>query len=166
MTGLVILVGSFVWLTVAIALCLKIPRWLGAGKFRTLFSLLLFPVLLALPLADELLGAWQFHRLCAKEAVVSVGPEADKVKRARREPETKRVLDGYLIPIHTWDGEIVDVDTDKVFMTTRSLFTSGGWLRRQLNGPEGQATSCHPKNYNNVQKKLNLYELLKLGEVD
>lgn len=166
MTSIVLLSASFVWLTVAIALCLKIPRWLGVVTFRTLCSVMLFPVLLALPLADELLGSWQFGRLCATDAVVKVGPDADKVKRARREPETRRELEGYLIPIRTWDGEIVDVDTGKVFMTTRSLFTSGGWVRRQLNGPQGQETSCHPRNYNRVQKELHLYDLLKLGEAD
>jgi hypothetical protein len=162
----VLLAGSFLWLTVAIVLCIKIPRWLGVGKYRVVVSLTLFPVVMAIPLADELLGGWQFYRLCNKDAVVTLSPQADQVKRARREPETRRDLDGYLIPIHTWDGQIVDVDTGKVFMTTQSLFTSGGLLRRYLNGPEGQATSCHPKNYHAVQKKLNLFELLEQGEVE
>ena len=159
-----LLAGSFLWLTLAIVLSLKIPRWVGAGKYRVVMSLTLFPLVMALPLADELLGGWQFYRLCNKDAVVTLSPEADQVKRARQEPETRRDLQGYLIPIHTWEGQIIDADTGKVFMSTQSLFTSGGLLRRYLTGPEGQATSCHPKNYHAVQKKLSLFELLRLGE--
>lgn len=164
MIFLMVLASIGVWLTVAVMLSKRIPRWLGVTKHTKLVSVLLFPVVLATPIADDLIGRWQFYRLCDREAVVILSPEWQRVKRARQEPDSRREFDGYLIPIHSWGGAIVDIDTGKTFMTSQSLFTNGGFLRRHVYGLDGQATSCHPKNIQALQKQLNLFELLKQGE--
>ncbi len=166
MIGLMFLAGLVLWLTLAIMLSKRIPRWLGVTKQQGNLSVLLFPLILVAPVADELIGRWQFNRLCEREAVVTLSPDWVIVKRARQEPDVRRDFDGYLIPIHSWGGDIVDVDTGKVFFTSKSLFTRGGFLFGRLGlGLDGQATSCHPVNIQAIQKQVNLFELLKQGEM-
>jgi hypothetical protein len=165
MIFLIFLTGFVLWLTVTIMLSKKIPRWLGITKNGAVISVLLFPLILVAPIADELIGRWQFKRLCEREAVVTLSPDWAQVKRARQKPDVRRDFDGYLIPIHSWGGDIVDVDTGKVFFTSKSLFTSGGFLFGRLGlGLDTQATSCQPVNIQAVQKQVNLFELLKQGK--
>jgi len=164
MIGILFLVGIVVWLAVAVMLSLRIPRWVGMTKHTVVASLLLFPVILTAPFADELIGQWQFNRLCEREAVVTLNPDWEKVKRAIQKPDTRRELGGYSIPIHAWAGDIIDADTGQVFMKSQSLFTNGGFLRRHLYGLNEQATSCHPKDIQAIQTQVNLFELLKQGK--
>jgi len=164
MIFLMFLAGFGLWLTVTIMLSKRIPRWLGVTKHGAVISVLLFPVVLAGPIADDLIGRWQFYRLCDREAVVTLSPDWERVKRAIQRPDSRREFYGYLIPIHAWSGDIIDADTGQVFMTSQSLFTSGGFLQRHVYGLDGQATSCHPKNIQAIQKQLNLFELLKQKE--
>jgi hypothetical protein len=95
--------------------------------------------------------------------VVTLSPDWEKVRRARREQDVRGEFHGYLIPIRSWHGEIVDLDTGKVFMTSQSLFTQGGFLKRNLYGLDG-TTLCHPKNLQTIEKQVNLLELLKQGK--
>ena len=164
MIGLMFLAGIGLWLAVAILLSKKIPIWLGVTKYRYAISVSVFPVLFLTPFADEMIGRWQFNRLCEREAVVTLSPDWEKVKRAIQKPDFRREVHGYLIPLHAWSGDIIDADTRQVFMTSQSLFTDGGFLRRHLYGSNGQATSCHPRGMQAIQKQVNLFELLKQGK--
>lgn len=69
------LAGFCLWLTATIMLSKRIPRWLGVTKHGAVFSVLLFPLILVTPVADELIGRWQFNRLCEREAVVTLSPD-------------------------------------------------------------------------------------------
>ena len=80
MIFLMVLAGIGVWLTAAIMVSKRIPRWLGVTKHTKLVSVLLFPVVLAAPIADDLIGRWQFYRLCNREAVVTVSPNWETVR--------------------------------------------------------------------------------------
>jgi hypothetical protein len=162
MIALMLLIASAIWLAVAIFLSKYIPCWVGVKKHTTAASLLLFPLVLAAPIADELIGRWQFNRLCEREAVVTLNPDWEKVKRARKKETSWTELRGNLVPVSLARIETFDIDTGKVFMTSQSLFSDGGFLRRHL-GLTGQATSCPPKGIQDIQEQVNLFELLKQG---
>lgn len=164
MIGLLFLIGIVLWLIAAIMLCNRILRWLGVTKHKAVISVLLFPVVLALPVADELIGRWQFSRLCEREAVVRLSPDWEKVKRARRVSLPRSDVTGALIPIYSQGSEYVDADTGKTFMTHPHFYTYGGLLFGRLGLGLGGSTSCHPKNSEAVLKQINFYELLKQGE--
>jgi hypothetical protein len=165
MIFLMFLVGFGVWLAAAIVFCKRIPRWLGVSKHGAVISVLLFPVVLALPVADDLIGRWQFYRLCDMEAVVTLSPDWEKVKRARRVSSPRSDVAGALIPIYSQGSEYVDADTGKTFMTHPHFYTYGGLLFGRLGLGLGSSTSCHPKNSEAVAKQINIYELLKQGEM-
>jgi hypothetical protein len=161
MIFLIFLVGGVLWLAITIFLSKRIPRWVGIKQYTTRASVLLFPLLLTAPVADDLIGRWQFYQLCDREAVVALSPDWQKVKRAKRMDTPPRYFNDYLVPINSQGGRYFDVESGKVFMTSQSLFTDGGFLRRHLYGLNGQATSCHPKNLQAIQVQVNLFELLK-----
>src|SRR3989338_8998083 len=128
MIGILFFIGFGLWLIAAIMLSAKIPRWLGMSKHTTAASWLLFPLVLTAPIADELIGRWQFNRLCEREAVVTLSPDWEKVKRARRVSLPRSEVAGALIRIYSQGGEYVDVDTGKTFMTYPYFYTYGGLL--------------------------------------
>jgi hypothetical protein len=160
MIGILFLLGIIFWLAMALMLSKRIPRWVGIRMHATAVSVLLFPLVFAAPIADELIGRWQFYRLCEREAVVSLSPDWVKVKRARKRETQWTELHGNLVPVRLAKIDTLDVDTGSVFMTSRSLFTDGGFLSRHLIGLSG-VTSCPPKNIQAIQEQVNLFELLK-----
>ena len=163
MIFLMVLAGIGVWLTVAVMLSKRIPRWLGVTKHTKLASVLLFPVVLAAPIADDLIGRWQFYRLCDREAVVTLSSDWEGVKRARMVSLPRTDVAGSLIPIYSQGAEYVDADSGKTFMKYPYFYTYGGFLFGRLGIGLGGSTSCHPMNSEAVVRQTNLYELLKQG---
>jgi hypothetical protein len=164
MIGIAFLVGIVLWVTVAVMVSKRIPRWIGMTKHTTVVSLLVFPLVLAAPIADDLIGRWQFYRLCDREAVVTLSPDWEKVKRAKYESTSQKSLDGYFIPINSGGGKYIDLETGKVFMTFQMFFARGGFLTRPLN-LSSQDTTCYPRDIVAINKQINTSELLKQGEM-
>ena len=164
MTFLMFLVGFGLWLTVAVMLCKRVPRWLGVTKHGAVISVLLFPVVLALPVADEVIGRWQFSRLCEREAVVTLSPDARKVKKARHNDDPVTEIGGCAIPVRVQRVEYVDVDTGQPFLSFKAFHTYGGLLFGRLGLGLGQATSCWPKEKTKILNELNTDVLLEQGK--
>jgi hypothetical protein len=163
MTFLMFLVGFGLWLTVAVMLCKRIPRWLGVTKYGAVISVLLFPVVLALPVADELIGRWQFSRLCEREAVVTLSPDWEKVKRAGKRDIPIVTLDGYSIRIQSQRVEYFDIDTGMNFFTNQAFHADGGFLAYRMGLGLGTSTACWPKDSHQTYKQTNLDQLIKQG---
>jgi hypothetical protein len=164
MIGISFFLGIVLWATVAFLVSKRIPRWLGITKNQTIISVLLFPLVFVAPIADELIGRWQFYSLCDREAVVTLSPDWVKVKQARRVSLPRSDVTGAFVPIYSQGSEYIDVETGKIFMTHPHFYTYGGFIFGRLGLGLGGSTSCHPKNSEAVVKQTNLYELLKQGE--
>lgn len=164
MIFLLFLAGIVLWLIVAIQLSIKIPRWLKVTKHSAVVSVLLFPVVLVAPVADEIIGRWQFNRLCEREAVVTLSPDWEKVKRAQDKKTPTIPIDGYLIPIRMQQGEYDDMDTGRPFLSFKAFHTYGGLLVGRLGLGLGQASSCWPKDLTKIMNEINSDLLIKNGK--
>lgn len=164
MIGLMFLAGIGLWLAVAILLSKKIPIWLGVTKYRAVISVLVFPVLFLAPVADEIVGRWQFSRLCEREAVVTLSPDWEKVKRAARRDIPSATLDGYLIRILTQRVEYFDIDTGESFLSIQAFHAEGGFLFYQLRLGLGGLRSCWPKDWIEVTNRVKTDQLIKQGK--
>ena len=164
MIFLMFLVGFGLWFTVAIMLCKRIPRWLGVSKHGAVISVLLFPMVLVLPVADELIGRWQFSRLCEREAVVTLSPDWEKVKRAGEREIPSVTLNGYLIRVRSQRMEYFDIDTGKNFLTNQAFHAYGGFLAYRMGLGLGTSTACWPKDVSLIYRQVNLDELIKQGK--
>ena len=162
MTALIFLVALGLWLFTAIKLSQKIPRWLGLTKDG--ISLMIFPLVFLAPIADELIGRWQFNRLCEREAVVTLSPDWEKVKRARERDIPIVTLDGYFIRILSQHVEYFDADTGKNFLTNQAFHSYGGFLAYRMGMGLGGSTACWPEGYDQTYKQANLDVLIKQGK--
>lgn len=164
MIGLLFLFGIGLWLIVAFVVSVNIPRWLGTTKHHTATVLLSFPLVLIAPFADEIIGRWQFKRLCEREAVVTLSPDWETVKRAYERKFPTIPIDGNAIPIRVQQSEYVDIETGRPFLTFKAFHTNGGILFGQLGLGLGQTTSCWPRNLTKVMNEVNTDRLMKNGK--
>lgn len=164
MIFLMFLAGFVLWLTAAIMLSKRIPRWLGVTKHVAVISVLLFPLVLVAPVADELIGRWQFNRLCDREAVVKLSPDWQVVRKARVDYLNRTEIGNSMIPIYSEVSQYVDVETNKVFLTIPHLYTYGGFLFGRVGLGLGGSTSCWPEDWIQVTNKLNIDQLIKQGK--
>lgn len=164
MIGLMFLAGIAVWLVVVSYLSkwmigLLQPKWRKA-PVRALF----FVVLLILPMADEIIGRWQFNRLCEREAVIWLSQDWRNVKRAIRSSHPREEVSEGVIRIYKTVIEYIDKDTGIVFLRSTGHSTYGGFLFDRLGLGLGKSTLCHP-NSRAIDEQVNLFELLKQGEM-
>ena len=164
MIFLMFLAGFSFWLFVAISISKRMPLWLGVTKHGAAISLLVFPVVLVAPVADELIGRWQFNRLCEREAVVTLSPDWGSVKRAGKRDFPIVPLDGYFIRILSQRMEYFDIDTGKNFFTQQAFHAKGGFLAYRMGLGLGTSTACWPKDRFQVSNMLNIDQLLKQGD--
>jgi len=164
MIGILFLIVIVVWFTAAVMLSKRIPHWVGMTKHTTAISVLVFPLVLTAPIADDLIGRWQFNRLCDREAVVMLSPDWVKVTAARDNDGPISEIDGYVIPIRVQRVEFVDANTGKPFLTAKAFHTYGGFLFGRLGLGLGQSTSCWPKDLTKVMNDLDIDQLLKQGK--
>ncbi len=164
MIGLLFLIGIGLWLIAAFVISVNMPRWLRLTKHHTVVALLSFPVVLAVPVADDLIGRWQFYRLCDREAVVTLSADWEKVKKAKAHHLIRTKIVYSLIPIYSHISEYFDIETDRVFLTTNLLTTPGGFLLDRLGLGLGTSSQCLPKNMDLVFRQVNLDNLTGQGK--
>jgi hypothetical protein len=110
-----------------------------------------------------LIGRWQFDRLCEREAVVTLSPGWEKVKRAQDNDDAIAEIDGYVIPIRVQRVEFIDAKTKQPFLTYKGFHTKGGFLMRHGLGLDG-TTSCWPRDKTQLLNNLNIDQLLNQGK--
>ena len=154
MIALMFLAGAIVWLVVAVALALWIPSRLGMERFGWVVSLLLFPAILVAPIADEWIGSRQFKALCEREAVVTLSPDWENVKRAKAIDDPDIYLNEYAMPIKKRVVNYIDMDSGKVFAKYNYFYTYGGFLMGRMGLGLGSSSSCSPKNRGEVLNML------------
>jgi hypothetical protein len=165
MIGLMFMAGLIVWLAAAIYLSIQIPRRLGMKRFKATASIMLFPILLILPIIDELIGRWQFHRLCEREAVIWLSPDWERVKRAKSIDIPSDYLEGYLIRIQEQSFVYIDVDTGKPFFRYKAFHTYGGILLDRFGlRLDSAGTSCWPPNSTEMHRQVNIDQLIQQGK--
>lgn len=163
MIFLMFLVGTCLWLIAAFMLSQRIPRWLGMSKQSTSMRWLLFVALLVAPISDELIGRWQFHRLCEREAVVTLREDWRIVKKAKVDYLERVEIAGSMIPIYLEISKYSDANTNAVFLTIPHYYTYGGILLGRVGLGLGSSTSCRPDNWIQVLSEINIDRLIKQG---
>lgn len=141
MIGIFFFIGIAIWLVVAFLLSKRIPHWMGITKRTTAISLLLFPLVLTAPVADEIVGSIYMESvLCTNAKELEVVRSIDSVKKAKAtQLSSARIWFG--IPIEKLQVDYINLDTNEVFAYSRNYVTYGGWLMR-LGLNMGNFASC------------------------
>lgn len=154
--GLIVLAIFFGWLVLAAFVARAIGRLTPAPA---LVGIAVFPAVVVLPFVDELVGRWQFSRLCNAEAKVYVAPNAKEVFAARRDFDRMTGRGGLVIPVTEQAFSYVDTQTGATFYSVKAFHTPGGFVMRAgLN--MGGSTSCWPSRWSSAENGFNIDEKL------
>ncbi|WP_157412520.1 hypothetical protein [Acidovorax sp. Root217] len=163
MIGLIVLLLAGTWLLLAGTVAKRVAKFLFPERFAVRARVLLFPLILCLPFLDEIIGRWQFHTLCEREAKVWIAPNAKEVTAAREGDSKTHARVGFLIPVTEQPIVFMDALTGKTFYATKAFHTPGGAIMRAgLN--LGSTSSCWPKNWTARENGIDIDTLLKRGE--
>ena len=162
MIGLIVLLLAGVWVLAS----LKFARFLASRFKHPLASALVgvigFLAFAVLPFLDELVGRWQFARLCASEAVVWVSPNASTVVAAKNVGGFSERT-GLLFPVRQQSIRYADTSNGEVFYTVTAFHTPGGLLMQAGLGL-GNSTSCWPERWSSKEVGIDIDTLLKRGK--
>lgn len=165
MTGLLLIAFVAAWLAIVVAM----TRW-AARRFRSTVSkvasaIVVGPVLLAAPLADELIGKQQFEALCKQDGrpkQADLESARGSTLRVRLEP-FKPVADMVLetqAAMYTYS----DVQSGKPILIFHTYRTKGGWLIRMLalsetNAPLTFSSECRSPHGESLQDSFDRYQI-------
>lgn len=169
MIGILFFIGIAIWLTLAVMISKRIPRWVGITKHTTAVSMLAFPLVLIAPLADEVVGnIYMENVLCSNANELVINKSIDSVKKARAIHVPSETI-WFGIPIEKLQVDYIDLDTNEVFAYSKNYITHGGWLMR-LGLNLGNFGSCgrwatETRYYSGSNStSMKLEQLLKTGE--
>jgi hypothetical protein len=161
MGGLIFFMVIGLWLVLCVALARHIPVWLGVKRFGWVLSVLLVPLLLMLPVIDEVIGKQQFANLCEKRTFLDKS-DASKARHIHRVAPPYTRLPGFWIPIEMRTVKYIDDETNEVILRDDDYHTNGGWL---LGGSYifGMEKYCRSRP-EEIEKMQRLEKLIQQGK--
>jgi hypothetical protein len=151
-SGIFLIAVFIIWLIISIAVAQWVARHCKS-KFMRLFSgVVVFPLLLLAPLADEVIGIFQFESLCKKYAVVEIDERNSMNRYVATEIRKKDVYaEGTAVSIRIDPYIYRDTETKQIIVSYHILHAQGGWLVRFLgisetNAPLLFGSGCEPKD--------------------
>jgi hypothetical protein len=113
----------------------------------------LFLALLPVPLADEIVGKWQFERLCRDNAEIKINLATAAGRTVHYQSQPPSEVSGTWIPVRRLPQRFIDATTEEPVVSYDILRASGGRIVRLfgLSGSGGSGPllfegSCAPKN--------------------
>ena len=172
------------WVVFGMWLASRTARLVRHGLLKALTFILAAPIFAALPLADEIVGKFQFDRLCeeAKDikfyATIPVGEELyfpdgrwrlsssprlefRELNRVQaiyesfvRYESTELQISGITMPIGGAETRIFDRKTGRLLASYRIYGTRGGWISRSFEKPAVVRDQCLPEGFGSVGQRI------------
>ena len=128
MSGLLFLVVVALWLYILNWLVSKIGNCLPDRAWRPFAKLAIFVLLMPLPLIDEIVGGWQFARLC-EASVVRVNKDTARGRTVYPEAGAyEEPVQGTWVKIWKMQSRYLDATTGEVVLSFDQLRAEGGRL--------------------------------------
>ncbi len=163
MSGIIFLIVLIAWFLIACWLAMQIANRITKIWKEQLALFVLMPLIFVFPMADEIVGRWQFSQACKANDVVHLSPEANQVKRAKSVDLPSTALDWKAIPMQEVVTQYIDLDTGQIFLSYKSIQKDWGVLLSALEGLGSTPSSCYPAAYGTTLKRLNIDALLTNG---
>jgi hypothetical protein len=148
MAGLLFLIILGFWFWGALSLAKLSTRRMQVGGLRKMTTIFATVFFFLLPLADEIIGGFQFRALCEQaEATKSNGQRiAGKTVRADVNPSNKDIAG---TPIRIYHSHVIyrDVKTGEALADYKKYVAEGGWFVRVISlGYFKDPIAIHPKS--------------------
>jgi hypothetical protein len=160
---LIIIVAA--WFFAVKSLTGAITSTMKSGIIKKTTYIFLFTFLFLLPVADDIIGGFQFRALCTPENKLIYDAEKVRGKTVKTKDSTTHTLDK-IIPIRVLTREWYDADTGEILITHKMYKAKGGWLSQLIGFPGGSHPytfdgSCSSKEYYELFGKLNITRIEK-----
>lgn len=135
MIGLILLFLVIGWLFFAFWIAKRLTPGLQTSSLRIPLMLLIVVVIAVLPLADEIIGGFQFRALCRENTVLKIDAEKIKGKTIYMVSDSSsNNLQISAIPIHLTRVSYRDIATHEELASSGFLVAVGGRLVNALAG--------------------------------
>ena len=161
MTGLLLLLVVTIWAFAAYWLTRLIATKVPNAGRRISARIGVFLVLFALPLADEIVGLFQFQHLCRQHSGIQVDRAKAIGKTVHLAPMPSEEVSGTWVKIVLQPIRFLEKASGEPVMSYSGLTAYGGWLIRTLGISEKDKPllfrgSCWPKETDRFMKELNI----------
>jgi hypothetical protein len=166
MSGLLFLGVVALWFFAAKWLAQRIGNLLPDRPWRVVAKVFIFALLLPLPLIDEIVGGWQFKRLCEAN-VVRVNKESARGRTVYLADVQDIGVPKTWIPMVQQHWQFLDAKTNESILSYERFLAIGGVLIRTLSISEGNAPlifkgTCEPGG---VVDPLKLFKELGITQI-
>lgn len=161
MSGIIILIVLGLWFFFSKFLSGLFTSTVEPRGFKIFLRLIIFILIFTAPVADEIIGGFQFRALCTPDNLLVY--DADKLKEKTVSPRNipMKTLDK-IIPIVVTTGAWEDAETGELLLTYKIISAKGGWLSHFIGGGTSFFTlngKCSSKEYHKLFEKLNVTKL-------
>ena len=159
MTGLFLLLVALIWLAVVIGLSTFVTRKLPMATWRIPSAMVVFVVLLPLPLIDEIVGGWQFERLCQENSAIQIDRVTAVGKTVYLADLPDVDISGTWVHVVLHPRKFVDATTGELVVSFNDLIAVGGRFIQTLGISEGGVPLtfkgwCQPGDQYTLEKIL------------
>jgi energy-coupling factor transporter transmembrane protein EcfT len=149
MGGLIFFAVIGIWFFIVLGVIFWIAKKLPERWWRIPISLLFFIVVLILPIIDEIVGGWQFKRLCEANSEIQVNRTTAVGKTVYFVPQPAVEIENKFVRIVLKTHKFVDSTTNEVVVSYKTFRANGGVLFKHIS--QGRVPlifngTCVPKN--------------------
>lgn len=137
MAGLILLAVLAGWsLLVYHGVRLAVQKVTNQRKQKVL-RIILVPVVFLLPVADEIVGQFQFRALCSAQAKMEADEQKATGKMLIPLGLKKTALSGYVLETEEHYWAYKDSETNEILISWKDFKSKGGWLSNFIGFPDG-----------------------------
>jgi hypothetical protein len=157
MSGLILLFVLGVWFFIAKKLTSFLTTKMQVSTLKKATQVLLFAMILVAPVADEIVGGFQFRALCERGYLPIYDAAKAKGKTVYLKDVPDENISNSLIPIREEYWKYVDSATGETLLSWKEYHAKGGWLSRAVGFPQGSP----PYTFNAICSSESNYFILK-----
>ena len=132
MGGIIFFVILIIWFVISLKLARILVNKLNPKRGRPFVLIALSLLVFLTPVADEIMGGFQFGAVCSQERKILYNEESIR-NRTLLYSSSKRIpVASVFVPIEKQVVDWKDADTGLVVMQQIEFFAKGGWLSRSV----------------------------------
>lgn len=132
MSGLLLIVILASWVWAAVAIARMLTSKLKPVRIKSFVTFLAIAVIIPLPVADEIVGGFQFRALCKNEAVATYDEGKVRGKTVHLKSADVYHFTNTILPTYKQTWKYVDHTTNEELINYVDLHSDGGWLSRAI----------------------------------
>lgn len=128
MTGLILLFVLTVWLVCCFLVALLIYKILPKRWWRLVFACVFYFALVASPLHDEILGRFEFDRLCKENSKIEFNPLTARGRTVYLAESENELIKGRWVDFSVQEWKYLDVKNHEPVLRYKDIFSGSGKL--------------------------------------